>query len=238
VTEVLAVVPARGGSRGLPGKNMRTLAGRTLVARAVQAALDAKLVTRVVGSTDDEGIAAELRRAGAEVPWLRPGNLAADDTPDTPVFRHVLDALAADGYRPDIVVNVRPTAPLRTGTDIDNALGALLATPAARSVKCVSETSDHPYKMWTLADDGLLRPLLPDWRATFGPDPDLPRQSLPTVYLSSGAVDAVWVDALEETGMFHPGPVVGYVLDRGRDVDIDDTADLAHAERLLEEDER
>jgi len=234
VPEVLAVVPARGGSKGLPKKNLRDVGGQSLVARAVGAAREAQQVSRVVGSTDDPEIAEALRAAGAEVPWLRPAELAADDTPDVPVFLHVLEALESEGYRPDIVVNVRPTAPLRTGLDIDAALGALLAAPTARSVKCVSEVSDHPYKMWTLGDDGLLQALLPEWHARFGGNPDVPRQLLPPVYRSSGAVDAVWVSALKETGMFHPGPVVGYVLAHARDIDIDDLDDLEEAARLLE----
>ena len=234
VPEILAVVPARGGSKGIPQKNLRHVGGKSLVARAVAAARGAELVSRVVGSTDDDEIAEALRAAGAEVPRLRPAELAADDTPDVPVFLHVLEALETEGYRPDIVVNVRPTAPLRTSGDIDAALQTLLSSPEARSVKCVSEVSDHPYKMWTLDDDGLLQPLLPAWRARFGGNPDVPRQLLPAVYRSSGAVDAVWVSALKETSMFHPGPVVGYVLEHSLDIDIDDLEDLDAAARLLE----
>ena len=220
----------------MPRKNLRTIRGRTLVALAVHAAIGASTVTRVVGSTDDDDIAEELRRAGAEVPALRPTALAADDVRDGPVFIHVLDALAATGYEPDIVVNVRPTAPLRGAKEIDGAVACLLAHPEARSVKCVVETERHPYKMWTLGDDGILEPLLPGWRHEFGDDPDVPRQYLPKVYRSSAAVDAVWTEALRESGHFHPGPVVAFVLDAARDVDVDTEDDLILAESLLEED--
>jgi CMP-N-acetylneuraminic acid synthetase len=233
--EVLAIIPARGGSKGLPGKNLRSIGGRTLVGWAVSAARDASLVNRVVGSTDDEAIADELRRCGAEVPLLRPAELAGDDVPDPPVFLHVLDVLGAtERYVPDIVVNVRPTAPSRTGDDIDGALRTLIATPAARSVKAVAEAAEHPYKMWTMEDGCILEPLLPTWLDQHGGNPDVPRQKLPTVYRSSGAVDAVWATALRETGMFHPGPVVGYVLEAARDIDIDTIGDLRRAEALLE----
>jgi len=230
---VLALIPARGGSTGLPRKNLRELAGRPLVAWAARAALDAELVDRVVGSTDDEEIAAALRQAGVEVPVLRPNALALDATPDVPVFLHMLGVLAEGGYEPDIVVNVRPTAPLRTADDLDGAIRALLDTPAARSVKAVSLVSDHPYKMWTLGSDGLLDPLLPAWRAEHGGDPDVARQSLRRVYRSSGAVDATWVKSLKETAMFHPGPVVAYVMDAERDVDIDTVDDFRRAEELI-----
>jgi N-acylneuraminate cytidylyltransferase len=233
VTSVLAIIPARGGSKGVPGKNLRVIAGKTLVARAVEAAERATLVGRVVGSTDVDDIASEFERAGAQV-VRRPPELAGDDVPDPPVFLHALAELERlDGYRPDIVVNVRPTAPLRTADHIDGALRTLLSTPAARSVKAVTVASEHPYKMWTLRPDGMLDPLLPAWQAAHGGNPDVPRQLLPTVYRSSGAVDAVWVSTLNETGMFHPGPVVAYVLDRDLDVDVDTMDDLRRAESLL-----
>ena len=231
--EILAVVPARASSKGLAGKNLRTVGGESLVARAVRAALGATLVTRVVGSTDDPGIAAAMQEAGAEVPGLRPADLAGDDTPDPPVFLHVLGLLAAEGYEPEIVVNVRPTSPLRTGADIDGALRLLLDHPDVPSVKSVAPVVQHPYKMWSLASDGLLSPLLPAWHERFGGDPDVARQLLPAVYRSDGAVDAVRVAALRDTRRFHPGPVLAYVMDPRRSLDIDGEDDLVVAERRL-----
>jgi CMP-N-acetylneuraminic acid synthetase len=204
-----------------------------LVGRAVAAARGAATVHRIVGSTDDAEIADEMRRAGADVPVLRPSELAGDDVGDSPVFLHMLDVLETQGYRPDVVVNVRPTAPLRTAADIDGAVAALVGCSGARSVKSVSEASEHPYKMWTLAADGLLTPLVPSWHEAFGGDPDTPRQLLEPVYRSNGAVDAVRTDALRATGLFHPGPVLAYVMDARRAVDIDDVADLALADRVL-----
>lgn len=231
--EVLAVIPARAGSKGLVGKNLRQVAGLSLVGHAVRAATESTLVTRVAGSTDGEAIAEEFRRVGAEVPGLRPAELAADDTPDAPVFHHVLEVLFdRDGYRPDIVVNVRPTAPLRTGRHIDEAIDALLAAPHADSVKSVSPAGEHPYKMWTLGPDRL-EPLLPEWHARFGGDPDIARQRLPVVLKSNGAVDAVRVDAFLRSDRFHPGVVVPYVMDADAAIDIDTADDLALAESLL-----
>src|SRR5258708_2131525 len=117
--EVLAVVPARGGSKSLPGKNLREVAGRNLVQAAGEAARGGSIVSRVVGSTDSSEIATAMLAAGAEVPFARPAELAGDDVPDAPVFLHALSELGRAGYRPDIVVNVRPTAPLRTSAHID-----------------------------------------------------------------------------------------------------------------------
>lgn len=231
--EVLAIIPARGGSRGIPRKNLRTVSGRPLVVSAIEAALEAETVSRVVVSTDDDEIAGVAIAAGAEVPWRRPAELASDDARDVGVMTHALDALAVDGYRPDILVNVRPTAPLRTAADIDGAVRALVDTPGARSVKAVSAVLDHPYKMWTLAD-GVLVPIRTDWHDERGGDPDAPRQSLPHVYRSSAAVDAVWVKALLETGRIHPGPIAAYVIDYSTDVDVDTEADLDRVQFIAE----
>lgn len=238
IPRVLAVVPARAASKGLARKNLREIGGRSLVAWAVEAARDARLVDRVVGSTDSEEIAEALEKAGADVPVLRPAALAGDDAPDPPVFLHVLDVLAGLGYEPDVVVNVRPTAPLRTGADIDAAVQLLLSCPAARSVKSVSAVTEHPYKMWAVAADGFLEPILPAWHQRFGGDPDIARQRLPVVYRSDGGVDAVWVSVLRETGAFHPGPVAAYVMDPARALDIDDEEDVLVAAHRLGEDRR
>ena len=231
---VLAVVPARGGSKGLHRKNLLQVGGISLVARAVHAARSAARVDRVVGSTDDPEIAAAMRSAGAEVPFLRPAELAADDTPDAPVFLHALAALAAEGYQPDVVVNVRPTAPLRTGEDIDAALDLLDRHPACASVKSVTVASQHPYKMWTLDGDVLI-PVLPEWHERFSGDVDVARQRLPVVYRSNGAVDAVRCEALLATGSFHPGSVAAYVMELRRSVDVDTARDLELAEHRLRE---
>lgn len=233
VVEVLAVIPARGGSQGLPGKNLRLLNGTSLVARAVHAAQEARLVSRVVGSTDDPAIATELVAHGAEVPVLRPADLASSTAPDSPVFLHMLDILAAGGYEPDIVVNIRPTAPLRTAADIDGAVKMLIDHRWARSVKSVSAADEHPYKMWTIEGGIELKPLLPEWHTRFGGDVDMARQRLPVVYRSNGAVDATWVASLRRSGTFHPGPIAAFIMEHDRAIDVDSAEHLALAERHL-----
>lgn len=227
--KILAVVPARGGSKGISGKNLRTIQGQTLVARAVEAAQNSTLVTRVVGSTDDAAIAEEFRRSGAEVPFMRPAGLAGDRVADGPVFLHALEELERNGFLPDIVVNVRPTAPFRTGRHIDEALELLLGAPTADSVKSVCPVDAHPYKMWTIDDNGIAQPVRPDWQAKFGGDPDIARQRLQQVFRSNGAVDAARASHLRGRAMFHGGVVIPYVMSLKDSVDIDTERDLEAA---------
>lgn len=234
MAQVLAVIPARAGSRELPRKNLAVVAGRSLVEHAAHSALEALEVDRVVGSTDSDEIAAMFRRSGVEVPAMRPAELSGDEAPDAPVVLHMLSVLADAGYAPDIVVYVRPTSPLRLPTDIDAAIRLLRASTWAQSVKSVSIASEHPYKTWYVSPEGQLEAAFPRWRAEFGGDPDVSRHLLPRIYRSNGVVDAVRVPALLETKAMHPGRVVAYVMDGRRAIDIDSASDLAAAELRLE----
>src|SRR5512135_2255165 len=135
MTEVLAVVPARGGSKAIPRKNVRDFAGYPLLAYSIAAGLQARMVTRTIVSTDDDEIAAVAREYGAEVPFMRPAELAADDTTDLPVFQHALHWLETnESYRPDMVVQLRPTSPIRPRDCVESALQELVNHPDADSV--------------------------------------------------------------------------------------------------------
>ena len=229
---VLALVPARGGSKGIPRKNLQLLAGQPLVAHAVAAGLAARLVTRVLCSTDDPEIAAAARAAGAEVPFLRPADLAADTSEDWPVFQHALDWLArADHWQPDLIVNLRPTSPLRRPGHVDDAIRLLLDT-GADSVKAVSLARQHPHKMWLRHPDGLVEPFLTTpFRLTRGPD--VPRAELEPVYWQNGVVDVTRREViLEQRTMIGPR-VAGLVTEPDDSIDIDTPLDLALAELLL-----
>ncbi len=121
--KVLGIIPARGGSKGVPGKNTRLLAGKPLISYTIEAALKSKFIDRLIVSTDDEEIAKVAEKYGAEFPFLRPANLAQDDTPDQPVFQHAIKILKIqDDYEPDIVLNLRPTTPLKTSHTIDKVV--------------------------------------------------------------------------------------------------------------------
>lgn len=163
---VLAVVPARGGSKGLPGKNVRPLAGLPLVAHSLAAARAMRTVTRCIVSTDDPGIARVAREHGGDVPWLRPPELATDDTPMAPVLRHALAAVEDEEGRPyDALVLLDPTSPARVPSEVDAAVEQLLARADLDGVVSVSEPSFNP--VWvgvrpTAADPGVLERYFPE----------------------------------------------------------------------------
>ena len=150
--EVLAIIPARGGSKGIPRKNIKDFAGHPLIAyQHCRRAAVVAAVTRVIVSTDDEEIAAVARECGAETPFLRPAEFAQDQTLDLPVFQHALEWLAGhEGYHPDIVVQLRPTSPVRPPELVDEAVELLLAHPEADSVRGVVPAGQNPHKMWRI----------------------------------------------------------------------------------------
>jgi N-acylneuraminate cytidylyltransferase len=182
--EVLALIPARGGSKSVPRKNIRNLAGFPLVAYSIAAARRTPGVGRVIVSTDDEQIAAVARQYGAETPFLRPAELATDTAPDLPLFVHALEWLARhQDYRPEIVVHLRPTTPLVTAELVHTGIRLLEEHPEADSVRMVSPPLQNPFKMWLQAADGFLQPLVP----TDIPEAyNQPRQKLPAVLWQNG----------------------------------------------------
>lgn len=185
--EVLALIPARGGSKGIPRKNLLRIAGRPLIAYSIEHALASAHVTRVVVSTDDDEIAEVARAHGAEVPFMRPSPLAQDDSTDLEVFHHALTVLRAlSGYDCAAVVHLRPTGPVRSVARIDEAIAMFLAHPEADSLRSVTWPSQSPYKMWRLAGD-FLEPLLKGE----GGLQSLPRQVLPEVFWQNGYIDIV-----------------------------------------------
>lgn len=209
---VLALIPARGGSKGIPRKNVLEIAGKPLIAWSIRHALESARITRVVVSTDDEEIAAVARAWGAEVPFLRPAEYAGDLAPDIDVFRHALRSLAeTEDYRPEAVVHLRPTGPVRRVADVDAAVDLLLGAPDADAVRSVSLVHQSPYKMWRLEDDGSMRPLL-----TIPGVPDCQsqaRQSLPKVYWQNGYVDVLRPRAVLEKDSMWGDRVLAFVVD-------------------------
>ncbi len=232
MAEVLALVPARGGSKSIPRKNIRPFAGQPLIAYSIAAGLAAKTVTRVVVSTDDEGIAAVSRRYGAETPFLRPEDFSQDNTPDLPVFQHALHWLREnESYQPEIIVQLRPTSPLRRVRHIDQAVQRLLDNPEADAVRTVCVPFQNPFKMWQIASDGFMTPLV----KIEHPEPyNLPRQALPEVYWQTGYVDAAWSKTILEKNSMTGERILPLEIDASEWVDIDSPDDWRRAERLLE----
>jgi N-acylneuraminate cytidylyltransferase len=161
--EVLALIPARSGSKGIPNKNIMELAGKPILAYSIEHAQQAKSVTRIVVSTDDPEIAQVAREYGAEVPFLRPCEIAQDKSRDIETFSHALRwLLAHEGYSPQLVVHLRPTMPLRKTGDIDRAVELLQAYPEADSIRSVSAAKQSIYKMWGMGVNGFMEPAYND----------------------------------------------------------------------------
>ena len=225
--DVLAVVPARGGSKGLPRKNLAPFLGRPLIEWSIEAGHRARLVTRTVVTTDDEEIASCARAAGAEVPFLRPAELAGDTVTDLPVFEHVLDWYARhEGYRPDLVVQLRPTSPVRPGGIVDEGIERLLADPGADSLRVVCTPPNNPYKMWRI-DDGYLVPLVDSGIAE---QYNQPRQALPPAWWQIGTLDVIRAATITDLHSMSGRRILPMVVDAELAVDIDDARSLRHAE--------
>ena len=223
--DVLAVIPARGGSKGLPGKNLRRLGGQTLVTRALLAALESGVCGRVVLTTDADAIAMEAENRDVQV-IRRPAALAADDSLTIDVVEHVLEQLARDDYRPKCLVLLQPTSPLRQASDVAAAV-RLWHERQAASVISVTLAEHHPRKMLTLTDEGSLVPLYD--RESLS----APRQTLPKVYRQNGAIYVCAVQALREARSFYLPPCWPYAMNKGSSIDIDDSFDLMVAEAFL-----
>ena len=243
--EILALIPARGGSKSIPRKNILPFAGHPLIAYSIAAGLQAQTITRVVLSTDDEEIAAVARKYGAETPFLRPAELSQDHTPDLPVFQHALRWLAEhEGYRPEIVVQLRPTSPFRRVRHIDEAVEILAKHPEADSARTVCIPFQNPFKMWRIDADGLMQPLIADvevveptgegiqirWVEAY----NMPRQALPEVYWQTGYVDAARADTILTKNSMTGERILPLVIDPSEWIDIDSPDDWRRAERLLE----
>jgi len=229
--EVLGIIPARGGSKTIPRKNLKAFAGFPLIAYSIAAGLQSQLITRVIVSTDDEEIAEVSQRFGADVPFLRPEEYAQDQTPDLPVFEHALNWLSREeGYQPEIVVQLRPTSPLRRMWHIDEAVRSLVEHPQVDSVRTVVIPFQNPFKMWTIADDGMLRPLL---ETQFKEPYNMPRQALPDVYWQTGYVDAAWSRTILQKKSMTGDHILPLIIDPGDWVDLDSPDDWQRAEQRV-----
>jgi CMP-N,N'-diacetyllegionaminic acid synthase len=228
--EVLAVVPARGGSKGIPRKNLAPVNEIPLIAHSIRHALESPSITRIIVSTEDEEIADVARKFGAEVPFRRPRALADDHVLDHPVFRHVLETLKNDHYEPALVVHLRPTSPFRRIEWIEEAIAQLTAQPTADSVRSVSRPSQHPYRMFTIAGDGFLRPLMQHEH----PAPYvLRRQDLPPVYYYNCVLDVTRPATILEKGSMTGDRILPYVIPEDDIIDVDTRRDLDIARFLL-----
>ena len=231
--QVLGIIPARGGSKGIPKKNIAPLAGKPLIYYTIREAAKSKLLNAFIVSTDSEEIAEVARSFGADVPFLRPAEFAKDFTPDLPVFQHALEWLKENrGWEPDIVINLRPTSPLRLASDIDYVI-RLMRETECDSIRTVSRPDNNPFKMWYVDEsDFSIQPLLPTaYFDTLGTD--VPRQLLPqNVYCQNGMVDATRAKWILQGKIYGPN-IRGVIIESERAVDIDRPEDLETAALLM-----
>ncbi len=218
---VLAAIPARGGSKGVPGKNIKPLAGKPLIAWTIAAAREVSYLDKIIVSSEDQTILEISRSYGAQTPFVRPEELARDDTPGIAPVLHALDALP-EKY--DYVVLLQPTSPLRTADDIRAALELCLdrAAPACVSV---TEPKHKPWWMFSLNQQSGLEPMYGDMPAR--------RQDMPAVYALNGAVYVAETGWLRQKQTFVSPDTVAYVMPAERSLDIDTELDFRLAEALL-----
>lgn len=226
---VLAVVPARMGSKGVPNKNLASVGGKPLIAWTLEAARRSRILDRVIVTTDNEAIAATARRHGAEVPFLRPPELARDDTPGVVPIVHALQWLAErENYQPDLVLCLQPTSPLRTAEDIVAAV-RLLVSRDADSVVSVT-ASERPLQWLKVVDsEGLLRDALPGLPAVAS------RQDATPVFALNGAIYLARRERFLRREGWYGDRTYGYVMPRERSLDVDTPWDLRVADLLLRE---
>ncbi len=224
---VTAIIPARGGSKGIPRKNLRPLAGKPLVNWSVEAARMARLVTRVIVSTDSEEIASTARAAGADVPFMRPPHLAEDSVHAVHVVLHALDWLEEhEGVLPDVVVMLLPTSPFRLPPHIDGAIEVFLEKqpPSVVSV-CIHE---KPIMSLRVIRDGRLVPLQK------AENLDIQRQDVEPIYAVNGSIYVSRPSALRQHKSFHGSEAAAYVMPRLNSLDINTLEDLALANLLAD----
>ncbi len=224
--KVLTVVPARSGSKGLPGKNIKTLIDKPLLAWSIEQGLASRYVDKVIVSTDSEEIAAIAIKYGASVPFLRPGHLAKDETSTADVLIDLIETLEKGGEFFDYILLLEPTSPLRETSDIDNAFNNLLNTPNAKSIVGVCKVeSQHPLFCVGLTDHGFLR--------SENNFKVLRRQDIDPLFFYEGSLYISEINLFKQLKNFYHNNSLGYIMPKWKSFEIDDEVDFLICETLL-----
>ena len=243
---IVALIPARGGSKRVPGKNVRTLGGHPMLAYTISAAADSGVFDGVIVSTDSEEVAAVARHYGAEVPFLRPAALATDTSPDIEWLEYTLEELRARGRTWECFSLLRPTSPFRTADTIRRAWARFTAQQGVDSLRAVEKCAQHPGKMWIVRGDRMV-PLLPFWteprsgdvspkpRSGEGGQPwhSTPYQALPPVYVQNASLEIAWTRVVRERRTIAGDVLVPFLTEGYEGFDINDAYDWMVAEQLL-----
>lgn len=223
---IIAVIPARSGSKSVPHKNIRKLAGKPMLAYSIEHAKRSRYINRIILSTDSPEYAKIGEEYGAEVPFLRPAEYASDSALDIDVFFHCLSYLKEkEGTVPDIVVQLRPTYPIRNSEDIDHMIELLLNNPEADSIRSIAPAREIPYKMWHKNECGVLSPLMTDIPECY----NMPRQSLPKVYYQNACIDVVRGSVILDQRSMTGSCILGYEMEKNYDIDTEEEFRKAEA---------
>ena len=231
----VALIPARAGSKRVPAKNVRVLAGHPLLAYSIAAARESGLFSAVIVSTDAPAIGRAAAHYGAEVPFLRPPELAGDQSPDIGWVTHALGELERAGRRYDCFSVLRPTSPFRRADTIVRAWQRFAAAEGAHSLRAVERCRQHPGKMWVLEGDRM-RPLLTGGPTT-PPWHSMPYQSLPPVYVQNASLEIAWCHTVSETGTIAGTEIVPFLTEGFEGFDVNDPSDWWYAEYLVRQGE-
>jgi CMP-N,N'-diacetyllegionaminic acid synthase len=229
MAKVIALIPARAGSKGVPNKNVRPLGGHSLLAWSIVACLKSKTIDRVIVSTDSAEYAELARSLGAEAPFLRPAEISGDRSTDYDFIAHALDSLEAEEGEPDYLVHIRPTTPLRDPQLIDDAVAAFIAAPDATALRSVQEMPESAYKTFEIAVGGQLKRLGAD--NTNLDSANNARQQFPSTYQANGYVDVLSTAFIRKAKLIHGNHVIPFVTPTVVEVDTED--DFAHLEFQL-----
>lgn len=217
---IVALIPARSGSKGVPHKNIRKLGGHPLIEWSIAACKAAGSVNRIIVSTDSEEYAQISRKMGAEVPFLRPAEISEDRSTDYDFIKHALDWFAQNGGEPDYLVHIRPTTPFRDPAMIDRAVEAFLNNPQATALRSVHPMSESAYKTFEIAPGGKLRRVASE--STELDAANNARQQFPATYIANGYVDVLSIAFILKMQLIHGNHVLPFITLRVHEVDTED----------------
>lgn len=221
---ILAVIPARSGSKSVVNKNIRIFNGKPLLAHSIEHAKASKYINRIILSTDSSEYALIGQKYGAEIPFIRPMQYATDEALDIDVFYHCLKFLQEKGgYQTDIVVQLRPTYPIRDVEDIDRMIEILMENDEIDSVRSIAPATEIPYKMWKRNEEGMITPILTEIKEAY----NMPRQALPKIYYQNACIDVTRGDIILNEHSMTGKRIYGYVLKQNFDIDTEEEFLLA-----------
>ena len=242
--EILALIPARSGSKSVVDKNIRMIGGKPMLAHSIDHAKASKYITRTIVSTDSEKYAAIAREYGAQTPFIRPAEYATDTALDIDVFEHALNFLKEnEGYEPELVVQLRPTYPIRRVDDIDGMIEIMLSDETIDSMRCITAADEIPYKMWRIGsmigpdtagagensrgkEYAIIDPLMTDISECY----NMPRQQLPRVYYQNACIDVIRTRVITDMHSMSGRKIAGYIMHEYFDIDTEEEFKKAEEE--------